>query len=244
MLQELAAGGDLPWETSSALGCKAAEGLIKLGKNAEAIAVLEKLEARFPKAVRTRQLHALALARRAGDGDLRAAQRILGILYAAGERDPGDARHLWQDMDGSLRVLSGPDPISLQSRDLYAEAFEKATDDYYTGINAAAKSVLLGTPEDLERAKSYAERVQQIVGSEPRANDYWMTATIGEVFLLSGRYREAAEAYKAAVAMARSERASHDTTWKQACRLMEKLKPSAEERAMIRAAFEHLPDPA
>ena len=36
--------------------------------------------------------------------------------------------------------------------------------DYYTGINAAAKTVLLGTDEDLARAAEYARRVQEIVG--------------------------------------------------------------------------------
>ena len=129
-----------------------------------------------------------------------------------------------------------------QSRDLYAEAFDRAADDYYTGINAASKSVLLGTPEDLTRAADYAARVQKIVGKEPRPGDYWMTATVGEVFLLMKQYAEAARLYKAAVATARSETASHQSTWTQACRLMEKLRPSAEERALVRAAFPHLPD--
>ena len=68
-----------------------------------------------------------------------------------------------------------------QSRDLYAEAFKGATDDYYTGINAAAKSVFLGTDDDLAKAAEYAERVQAVVGTEPRAADYWMTATVAEV---------------------------------------------------------------
>ena len=43
----------------------------------------------------------------------------------------------------------GPDGLKMggtffSSRDLYARAFELNDDDYYTGINAAAKSVLLG----------------------------------------------------------------------------------------------------
>jgi hypothetical protein len=59
-----------------------------------------------------------------------------------------------------------------QSRDLYVEAFDGAQDDYYTGINAAAKSVFLGTDLDLKRAAKYAERVQQIVGTHPHPNDY------------------------------------------------------------------------
>jgi hypothetical protein len=34
---------------------------------------------------------------------------------------------------------------------LYVQAFDAAPDDYYTGINAAAKSVFLGTPDDLAK---------------------------------------------------------------------------------------------
>ena len=77
-LQKLFAEGELPWQTSAALGCKAADGLIRLGCRDEAIAVLEQLEKRFPKAVRPKQLRALALARRGGEGDLETAQEILG----------------------------------------------------------------------------------------------------------------------------------------------------------------------
>ena len=241
LLQELFNAGGLAWETSSALGCKAADGLIKLGRNEDAVGILEQLETRFPRAVRPRQLRALALARRNQDGDLRQAQRILGTLYESGERDPetlGIYGRTWMDR----YVQSGDRSDLEQSRDLYAEAFDAATDDYYTGINAAAKSVLLGAPEDLATASEFAERVQKIVGTEPHPGDYWMTATTGEVFLLRKNYLDAARLYKAAVASARSEKASHESTWKQACRIMEKLKPSTEERSLIRSAFAHLPD--
>jgi len=62
------------------------------------------------------------------------------------------------------------------------------------------------------------------------------------VYLLIKNYADAGRLYKAAVAMARSEVGSHQSTWTQACRLMEKLQPSSEDRARIRAAFAHLPD--
>src|SRR5262249_30227531 len=151
---------------------------------------------RFARAIRPRQLHALALARRNQDSDLRQAQRLLGALYEAGERDPetlGIYGRTWMD-----RYSKSGDRSDLeQSRDLYAEAFERASDDYYTGINAASKSVLLGTAEDLAKANDYAARVQMIVGTEPHAGDYWMTATVGEVFLLMKNYTDAARLYKA-----------------------------------------------
>jgi hypothetical protein len=203
--------------------------------------MLEQLERRFPRAMRPRQLRALALARRQGDGDLRRAQRIIGALYDAGQRDPetlGIYGRTWMD-----RYDASGDRADLErSRDLYAEAFQRAVDDYYTGINAAAKSVLLGTPEDLAKGATYAGRVQQIVGTEPHADDYWMTATAGEVSLLMRNYADAARLFQAAVRMARSETASHQSTWAQACRLMAALHPSNEERSLIRTAFAHLPD--
>jgi tetratricopeptide (TPR) repeat protein len=240
-LLELFKAGGLPWETSATLGCKAAEGLTKLDHNDEAIQILQTLEERFPKAVRPRQLHALALARRAKDDDLMNAQDILGELYALGEHDPetlGIYGRTWMDRfakSGDLNDLR-------QSRDYYVAAFEQAQDDYYTGINAAAKSVFLGGPENLSKAAEYAARVQEIVGVTAHPNDYWKTATVGEAFLIQKKYEEAGRLYDEAVSLARSETGSHKSTWKQACRLMDKLEPDAAERALIRKPFEHLPD--
>jgi hypothetical protein len=231
----------LPWQTSAALGCKTAEALTKLNCNKEAIDLLQILQQRFPKAIRPKQLHGLALARRGEAGDLMDAQEILAELYEQGERDPetlGIYGRTWMD-----RYEESKDVSDLkQSRDLYVEAFEKAPDDYYTGINAAAKSVLLGTDEDLARAAEYARGVQEIVGTQPRAGDYWMTATVAEVFLIQKKYEEAARIYEAAVATARSETGSHRTTWKQACRLMAKLQSSQSNRGLVRKPFMHLPD--
>ena len=233
--------GGIAWRTSSALGCKAAEGLIDLGRNDEALDLLRQQQAQFPKAVRPKQLLALALAKRGGPGDLAAAQDILGLLYERQQRDPetlGIYGRTWMDRyskSGDLTDLE-------QSRDLYAEAFKRAPDDYYTGINAAAKSVLLGGDENLARAAQFGTAVQEIVGTEPKPDDYWMTATIGEVFLIQRKYADAARVYKAAVAMARAKEGAHRSTWLQACRLMAKLQPPDAERAAGRDAFRHLPD--
>jgi hypothetical protein len=248
-LMQLFSDDGPPWQTSSALGCKAAEGLTKLDRNDDAILMLEKLEKDFPRAIRPKQLRALALARRAqqrrksGDAgyekDLMAAQDIVGVLYESGERDPetlGIYGRTWMDRydaSGDLNDLR-------QSRDLYAEAFEAAQDDYYSGINAAAKSVLLGSQEDLEKGGAYATRVQEIVGTSKHPNDYWKTATVAEVFLMQRDFANAAKLYDAAVAMAPKEIASHKSTWTQASRLLEKLAPTAEERALIQKPFEHI----
>jgi hypothetical protein len=124
--------------------------------------MLKQLEVQFPKAIRPKQLRALALARRASKtnniGDLDEAQEILAELYAAGERDPetlGIYGRTWMDR----YELDQDEPSLRKSRDLYAEAFDAARDDYYTGINAAAKSVFLGTPAEVEKANECAARV-------------------------------------------------------------------------------------
>lgn len=249
-LQELFRKGGVPWQTSSALGCKAAEGLTKLECYDEAIEMLKELEARFPRAIRPKQLHALALARRAAskspdledeerEKNFDEAQEILGTLYELGERDPetlGILARTWFDKykkSGNLIHLR-------KSRSLYAEAFESAQDDYYTGINAAAKSLFLGSPKDLEIAASYADRVRQIVGEKAHPNDYWKTATAAETFLIQKNYQKAAELYQAAVEMSPEETGSHRSTWGQASLLMEKLQPSDEERSSIADVFTHL----
>jgi hypothetical protein len=244
-LRELFQERTLPWRASAGLACKAAEGLTKLGANDDAVAMLEEIEREFPRAIRPKQLRALALTRRVREGgpekDLFAAQDILGELFESGERDPetlGIYGATWMERYKRSKQIED----LKQSRDLYADAFERARDDYYTGINAAAKSAMIGSDEDIARAAELAAKVQFIVGTEPRNGDYWMTATVGEVFLLQKKYAEAAKSYEAAVAMARTEVGNHKSTWLQVCRLLEKLQPSPGERALVRKAFAHLPD--
>jgi tetratricopeptide (TPR) repeat protein len=230
----------LAWKTIPSLSCKAAESLIKLGKYDEAFSILRQTEDRFPKAIRPKQLHALALARvGAAKGDIdyiRLAQRILGVLYEKGERDPetlGIYGRTWMDRYNLL----GDESDLRQSRDYYVEAFDKAPDDYYTGINAAAKSVLLGTPEDIEKAQEFARRTQAIVKTEPWPNDYWKTATVAEILLIEKRYKEAGAIYAAAIRMEPGSIASHNTTYNQAIKLLAKLGASGEEQKQTLAAF-------
>ena len=83
--------------------------------------------------------------------------------------------------------------------------------------------------------------MEKLVGTKEIPGDYWKTATIAEVFLIQKKYKEAAEMYEKAVAMARSETGSHQTSLTQAKRLMEKLKPGEAERAAVLNAFKHLP---
>jgi TIR domain len=79
-LRALCDKGGLAWEISAALGCAAAEGLTKLEAYDAALAVVGQLESRFPRAIRPKQLRALALTRRGRPGDHAEAQDLLGAF--------------------------------------------------------------------------------------------------------------------------------------------------------------------
>ena len=236
-LLELLEQGGIPWETSAALGCKTANGLISLKKYTEAIQVLKDLKIKFPKSLRPKQLIALAFARRGNAGDIEDAQEILGILHHHNHLDPesmGIYARTWMDR----YVLSNDINDLKQARKLYADAFEKTPDDFYTGINAASKSILIGTDADIAKAYEYAERVQEIVGISSIQNDYWKTATVAEVFLIKQQYKEAGEMYAESILIEPKSFGSHESTKNQASKLLEKLPASKNEKAQVLQAFE------
>jgi hypothetical protein len=63
------------------------------------------------------------------------------------------------------------------------------------------------------------------------------SATVAEVFLIRKDYANAARVYQAAVDIAPNETGSHESTWKQACRLMQKLNPAPADREAVRKPF-------
>lgn len=235
-LLDLSMTETLAWITSPLLGCNTVDALIKLKRYDEAVKLLISLRTRFPKAIRTQQLHGLVLARM---GEWRAAQAILSDLEAAGEQDPetlGIYARTWMDRYQESKMINH----LRRSRDLYARAFQNAPHDYYTGINAASKSVFLN---EIPAATDYANKVETIVGTKKVDQDYWKTATVAEVQLIKQNYRNAAELYEAAVTMEPESLGSHESTWLQARRLMDVLKPSGDDRALVSKAFAHLPVP-
>ncbi|HEY0319596.1 MAG TPA: toll/interleukin-1 receptor domain-containing protein [Pyrinomonadaceae bacterium] len=235
-LLNVAKSESLAWLTSPLLGSQVAQSLVNLKKYDDALAVLDKLRERFPKAIRPLQLSGLALAKK---GDVKAAQLILGKLYEQGERDPetlGIYARTWMDRYKEDKKRS----YLRKSRDLYGEAFKYAPGDYYTGINAAAKSVFL---DEIAEGRDYATAVETIVGTEKAENDYWKTATVAEAQLILGRYEKAAELYEDAVAMEPDAIDMHESTWQQAQLLMEKLSPAPEEKSRIASVFSDLSTP-
>jgi tetratricopeptide (TPR) repeat protein len=233
-LLELAKSTHLAWLNSPALGCAVVEALIGLRKTEEAEILATGLCQRFPRTTRPKQLLGLACARK---GDWKKAQEILGELYTAGEIDPetlGIYARTWMDRF----KVTGDNRYLLKSRDLYRQAFDALpTNDYYTGINAASKSLLLG---ERETAAQLAERVEKIVGTQPVSNDYFKTATIAEVQLLRGNFDEAGELYQAAVVAAPEDVGSHGSTYVQAVLLLNALKATEEQKVKVLAPFAHV----
>jgi len=229
-LVALTATDDMGWTGSPMLLCAAAEGLIAMRRTPEALHVLERAEQMFPEAVRPKQLRGLALAR---SGETKKAQIVLGKLYAAGEIGPetlGILARTWMDR----YVESGERTFLLKSRDLYRQAFEAFPSDYYTGINAASKSLLAG---EKETAAQLAKRVQELVGNEPAAGDYWKTATAAEVQLLQGNVEAAARLYQAAVLAAPLDHGSHESSRRQAELLLAALGAGDADMQKVLAAF-------
>ena len=75
------------------------------------------------------------------------------------------------------------------------------------------------------------------MGTTAKKGDCWATATVPEVQLIRRHYGQAAALYCAAVEDDPEAKGSHESTRAQARRLMDKLAPSAEERAAIENAF-------
>jgi tetratricopeptide (TPR) repeat protein len=234
-LIELAQSMDAPWRDSPILGSAAAEGLIAAERYDAAAAVLARLRNEFPEAVRPRQLEALSARRRR---DWRQAQDILGAMYAEGLRDAetvGMYGGTWW-----IRYLQSKDKKHLlRSRDLYREAFTLDPKDYYTGINAASKSLFAGEPEV---AKEIATQVEALLAE--KAGNYYELATLGEARLLEKDYAKARQYYQSAVLTAPGETGNQTPTRDQARAIMDALQTGQADRDQVEQVFAHLSQPA
>lgn len=231
-LETLSQSTGLVWQTSPALGCEVADAMIGLGHHTTALKLLRDLQLKFPRAVRPRQLEGLALAR---NKDWEGAQTILGELYANGELDPetvGIHARTWMDR----YKMSNDRTHLLKSRDLYRQAFAAAPKDYYTGINAASKSLFLG---ERDVAAQLAKQVEAVVGVKAIDQDYWKTATVAEVQLLQAAYDNAGRLYSEAISIEPEAHGNHQSTSVQARLILEALNAPPEVQTKVLAVFEH-----
>jgi tetratricopeptide (TPR) repeat protein len=225
------------WDSTPALANRLAEKLIEMARYNEAIAVLQEVGKSFEETVRWRQLSGLAYRRL---GDVPNAMGFLKQFYDGGHRDP-ESLGMYASTFMSLYDRQGDRNDLKRSRDIYAEAFKHSPADYYTGINAATKSLFL---DEREAAQGYVEQVQRIVDEELGAGkeDYWLLFTAAEVQLILKNYAKAATLYYEAVIKSPGKTGSHMSTWLQARRLMDKLDTPQKDRDAIWCAFRHITD--
>src|SRR5262249_37652784 len=95
----------------------------------------------------------------------------------------------------------------------YAEAFRLTPSDWYVGINAAAKAVLLGRLDD---GRAIARAVLALVDSATDGSKYYATVTHAEARLILVEVARAVELYKTAAILHLTETGNIEGTLVQA----------------------------
>jgi tetratricopeptide (TPR) repeat protein len=211
----------------------AANGLIRLGKYDDARTVLKRALLLFPQSVRAKQLEGLALRRLKR---FQEAVDVLSELKAAGHQDPETLGILAAARDGLFQE-TGKMLHLRNARELYRSAFQGDPKDYYTGINAASKSLFLGEPDEAARL---AGLVLPLVASATDVKDMWSACTLGEVYLLQGKVDEAAAQYQKVIDNNPNKVGDLRGTGEQAERICATLKLSPEQTAKVMMPFKLL----
>lgn len=107
------------------------------------------------------------------------------------------------------------------------------------------QKVFLGTKEDLEKAISFSGE-----GPGRRRRHYRVATKLLEDryrsggFLIRGKFEESAKMYQRVVEMALTHTASHESSWGQARKLLEKLNPDESQKKVVTEAFFTINKPA
>lgn len=208
----------------------AAQGLIRLAKYDDARTVLAHALAHFPKSIRARQLEGLALRR------LKKYQEAIDVmseLKEAGHQDPETLGILAAAWDG-LFLESGKKLHLRKARELYRTAFQGDPRDYYTGINAASKSLFLGEADEAARL---AGEVLPLVAKASDGADLWAGCTLGEVYLLQGKVDDAIVQYQRVIDRHPTAQGDLKGTGIQAQRICAALGLSGDQAAKVQAPF-------
>jgi tetratricopeptide (TPR) repeat protein len=219
--------------TSPAPILTAAEGLIRLGKYNDARSVLEHALVHFPKSIRVKQLDGLALRRLKRYHE---ATDVLSELKAAGHQDPETMGILAAAWDGVYQE-SGKKLHLRKSRELYRTAFQTDPKNYYTGVNAASKSLFLGETEESLRL---AELVLPLVAKATDGEDLYGACTLAEIHLLRRDVNAASEQYQKVIDKHANAVGDLKGTGNQAKRICEALALSPDETKKVMAPFELL----
>lgn len=234
-LRELGLSSQMGVLSSPALMSAATQGLIRLGEYGMALEVSDHALTCFPKSIRIRQLKGLALRRMK---KFQEAIEVLSELKADGHQDPETLGILAAAWDG-LYLASGKALHLRRARELYRTAFQADPKDSYTGINAAAKSLFLGEPDEAARL---ASAVFPLVAQAADAEDFWPACTLGEVHLLQGQLAAAAAQFQRVIDRHPTSRGDLTSTEQQARRICGALGLSPADTAAVLAPFALLAD--
>jgi hypothetical protein len=154
-------------------------------------------------------------------------------LTAAGHQDPETLGILAAAWDG-LYQESGKKLHLRKSRELYRTAFQGDPKDYYTGINAASKSLFLG---EVEEAARLANEVLPLVAHATDGTDLYASCTLGEVHLLQRNLDQAAKQFQKVIDTHSTAVGDLKGTAHQAQRVCTALALSPEESAKVLKPF-------
>jgi class 3 adenylate cyclase len=185
----------------------------------------------WPTDVRLRQLQGLALAR---SGATDRANAILEGLRSEGqtaEETLGMLGRTYKDLAASARSKSQRAEFLKRAAQTYGEAYRESG-GYWTGINAATMSLLIG---EKARACELAKKVRRQCLEEvadPSGDSYWELAALGEAALICRDWSEAGKWYARAAEQGRNRFGDLDSSrrnarlilrhWKQNERWIEK----------------------
>ncbi len=170
----------------------------KLGQAIFAHDILKEGVQYFPENLRLTQLFSLSLIK---CGFLNKARELLADLIKKGHYDEetmGLLGRVYKDM----WLISGRGSQSkqylLQSRNLYFQAFRR-NKGYYSGINAASLSYMIGDRNAAERLARTVLKICYNLLKDAENRDYWSLATLGEGYLLLGKEEEAKKYFSLAI---------------------------------------------
>jgi class 3 adenylate cyclase/tetratricopeptide (TPR) repeat protein len=185
------------WHREPYFYIKLGETADKLGQVMFAHDVLNEGLQFFSDNLRLTQLFALTSIK---CGFLLKARELLSELVKRGHKDEetlGILGRVYKD----LWLLAGIEherrAYLERSRNLYLEAFRRNR-GYYSGINAASMSLMLGEGERARKLATIALKICMSLLRDPAKRDYWGLATLGEGFLLLNRFEESRKYYAAA----------------------------------------------
>lgn len=169
----------------------------QLGQVMFAHDILEEGLAHFPGNLRLIQLFGLSSVK---CGFLLQARDLLVGLMKRGHQDEetlGILGRVYKEMWLLADNTNTAHPFLTRSRNLYLKAFLK-NKGYYSGINAASLSLLLGEQDSANKlARHVLAGCAEIIRTEG-SSDYWVLATVGEACTLLDRRDEALAYYRRA----------------------------------------------